>query len=252
MSCPQLTAEPDPPTAPYVRPPQGGSPPSPYSGSPHPAAPYGLALAVKVIAVAWCVLLLVDCVAAFQAGAVWQAAAARGLAWSQVGVTLYDSTGPLYLIVQVAAYLVGSLWLYRSRQFVDVLSPTFRHTRTTSGIWLAWAFPVVNLWFPYQLVRDIRRGTIGPAATVGPVRVWWLLWLLWMVADLAQWWVVLNGAGEAGPSSELATMTPWCATGAAALGIACGVLWLRLIDDVTSAQRARVAALEQEYGEAPR
>jgi hypothetical protein len=244
MSHPQIPAEPDPQTASYVQPPQGASPPSPY-GSPRPAGPYGLALAVKIIAVAWCVLLLVDWVAAFQAGAVWQEAAARGLAWGQVEVTLYDSTGSLFLVVQVVAYLVGSLWLYRSRQFVDVLSPSFRHARRASGVWLAWAFPVINFWYPYQVVRDIRRGTIGPVATVASVRVWWLLWLLWLVADIARSWVVLSAATEAGPSSELATMTPWFATGATALGIACGVLWLRLIDDVTSAQRARLAALEQ-------
>jgi hypothetical protein len=49
-------------------------------------------------------------------------------------------------------------------------------------VWLGWVIPVVSLWFPYQVVRDILRATCGavrgvsvPRNLLGP---WWTSWLL--------------------------------------------------------------------------
>ncbi|MFD2796141.1 DUF4328 domain-containing protein [Promicromonospora vindobonensis] len=192
------------------------------------------------IAVAWCLLLLVDCVAAFQASDVWRDAATSGLAWGQVEVTPYDSIGYFYLPVQVAAFLVGCRWLYRSRRLADVLSPSSRHTHRPSRVWLAWAFPVINLWFPYQVVRDIRRATVGPAATTAPVQLWWLLWLVWIAVDVAAYLVLDAVTPAIGPDATLVTAVRWFVTGSTVLGVACGAVWLRLIDEITSAQRARL------------
>jgi hypothetical protein len=226
-------------------PPRVASVPDGRGGPPSLVGPFGLAIAVQLVAAAWCVLLVVDWVAAFGASAVWQDAAARGQVWSQIEPTLYDSTGNLHLAAQVIAFLVGSLWLYRSRRLVDRLSPSYRHARTAAAVWPAWALPVVNFWFPYQIVRDIRRATIGPAASAGPVRVWWLTWLLWMVTDLVMAGVILTGTAEAVPRPELSTVFPWVVSGSAVLGIACGALWLRLVVEITSAQRTRIAAVER-------
>jgi hypothetical protein len=197
---------------------------------------------VQGIAVAWCLLLLVDCVAAFQAADVWRDAATNGLGWWQIEGTPYASIGYFYLPVQVAAFLVGSRWLYRSRRLADVLSPSFRHTHRPSRVWLAWAFPVVNLWFPYQVVRDIRRATVGPATTAAPVRLWWLLWLVWIAVDTVAY-VVLDAVTPAiGPDARLVTVVQWFVTGSTVLGVTCGALWLRLVDEITSAQRAGLTA----------
>lgn len=219
--------------------PQLGSPSLSSDGAtPALAGPYGLAHAVRAIAVAWCLLLLVDCVAVFQVAGVWRDAAANGLGWWQVEDTPYDSIGYFYLPVQVVAFLIGSQWLYRSRRVADVLSPSFRHTHRPSRVWLAWAFPVLNFWFPYQVVRDIRRATIGLATTAAPVRRWWLLWLVWFAVDAAAY-VVLNAVTPAvGPDATLVAAVQWFAAGSAVLGIACGALWLWLVDEITSAQRA--------------
>jgi hypothetical protein len=222
------------------------SPPPDVRDEPTPLdGPYGLSIAVRVIAAAWCVLLVVDWAAALGAAAVWQDAAARGQVWSQIEPTLYDSTGNLHLAAQAIAFVVGSLWLYRSRRLVDRLSPSYRHARTPAAVWPAWALPVVNLWFPYQIVRDIRRATIGPTASAGPVRMWWLMWLLWMVTDLVMAGVILTGTAEAVPRPELSTVLPWVVSGSAVLGIACGALWLRLVVEITAAQRTRIAPVQR-------
>lgn len=236
---PHHGADTPPPQVVPLPPPDTRDQPAPLVG------PYGLAIAVRVIAAAWCVLLVVDWVAVLGAAAVWRDAAARGQVWSQIEPTLYDSTGNLHLVAQVTAFIVGSLWLYRSRRLVDRLSPSYRHDRTAAAVWPAWALPVVNLWFPYQIVRDIRRATIGPAASAGPVRLWWLAWLLWMVTDLVVVGVILTGTAEVVPRPELSTVLPWVVSGSAVLGIACGALWLRLVVEITTAQRTRIAEVER-------
>jgi hypothetical protein len=148
-------------------------------------------------------------------------------------------------VAQIVAFFVGSLWLFRSRRLVDRLSPSYRHARTAAAVWPAWVLPVVNFWFPYQVVRDIRRATIGPSASAGPVRMWWMTWLLWMVTDLVLAGVILTGTAEAVPGPELSTVLPWVVSASAALGIVSGVLWLRLVVDITAAQRSRIAAVER-------
>jgi hypothetical protein len=212
--------------------------PSTDVAAPAIAAPYGLARAVQGIAVAWCLLMLVDCVTAFQAAGLWQDAATSGRVWGQVESTPYESIAYLYLPVQVAAFLVGSLWLYRSRLVADALSPSFRHVHRPSRVWLAWAFPLLNLWFPYQVVRDTRRATVGPRATSAPVRLWWVLWLTWLASDVVAFFVT-GVSPETVPDATLMIAVPWTAAGSAVLGSACGALWLWLVADITSAQRRR-------------
>ena len=216
---------------------------SPHGGSSSPAGPFGLALAVKVVTAVWCLLPIVDCMAAYRAVAAWQEPTAGGLVWSQAETTLYDSTGYLYLPMQIVAFLVGSQWLYRSRLLADDLLPSYRHVHRPSRVWLAWALPVVNLWFPFQVVRDVHRATIGPAARTASVRLWWLLWLLWLTADVASY-AVAGAATGTGADAAPASVLFWLATGSALLCVACAALWLRLIEDITSAQRARLATLE--------
>jgi hypothetical protein len=193
--------------------------------------PYGLARVVQGIAVAWCLLLLVDCVEAFQAAGNWRDAATNGRVPGPAEAASYEWIGYLYVPVQIAAFLVGSLWLYRSRLVADAVSPSFRHVHRPSRVWLAWAFPVLNLWFPYQVVRDTRRATVGPGATSGVVRPWWVLWLAWLAADVVAFFVT-------GVTPEAVA---WMAAGSAVLGSACGALWLRLVADITSGQRRGAA-----------
>lgn len=203
--------------------------------SPAVAGPYGLAHVVRGIAVVWCLLLIVDLVGVYRAPGAWADAASGGSGWAQAEVALYASTAYLYLPVQIVAFLVGSSWLYRSRQLADALSPSFRHKHPHYRVWLAWAFPVVNLWFPYQFVRDVRRATVGPVVTTAPVRLWWLLWLVCLAADLTTF--VAAASAEVGSDATL-SVVPWLVTGSSALGVVGGVLWLRIVQEITSAQRA--------------
>ncbi|GAB2501767.1 hypothetical protein GCM10027063_46440 [Promicromonospora xylanilytica] len=211
---------------------------SSQGSSPAVTGPYGLAHVVRAIAVVWCLLLIVDLVGVYRAPGAWADAASGGPGWAQAEVALYASTAYLYLPVQIAAFLVGSSWLYRSRQLADALSPSFRHKHPPYRAWLAWAFPVVNLWFPYQFVRDIRRATVGPVVTTAPVRLWWLLWLVCLAADLATF--VAAASAEVGSDATL-SVVPWLVTGSSALGVVGGVLWLRIVQEITSAQRAGLA-----------
>lgn len=94
-----------------------------------------------------------------------------------------DVTDRGVAITLVGTFVMAALlflnWLYRVRDNAEVLSPDeHRHGRR----WLTWgwAVPVVNLWFPKQIVDDIwnASGDRLQQHRSGLVRAWWAAWLL--------------------------------------------------------------------------
>jgi hypothetical protein len=98
----------------------------------------------------------------------------------------------LWAVADVAAYLVTAVmvivWLYTLHHSSRMDRRVLRHG---SG-WAigGWMVPVLNLWRPFQMVSDVRRGATGDAGAPVPLRQgwWWGTWLALLVVV-----VVVNG-----------------------------------------------------------
>jgi hypothetical protein len=83
-------------------------------------------------------------------------------------------------LVYLATGIVWIIWFYRARRNVEAWSPVFQRRSTGWSIG-AWFCPIVNLWFPYVIAKDIlddteRREHGSRLARPGrPLLVlWWL------------------------------------------------------------------------------
>lgn len=201
--------------------------------APAPAAPTGLATATTVLAVVWTAFQVGFFLTAQGAVEPYEAALAAGRSLTTV-ITPYDDLASLALPVQVAMFVVGCLWLQQSRRVAVALSPAVRQARRPVWVWLGWVVPVVILWFPFQVVRDLRAAAVGGRA---PARLgwWWASWLVGMWAS-QQASLVSMGARRVDP--EVIPVLE--GIGAVAMLVAC-VLWVGVVRDVTAALRARLA-----------
>ena len=93
--------------------------------------------------------------------------------WS-LGV--YYACTVLCVIALVAAWVTGSMWLHRARRNAEALEPDRAHTRRSGWAWAGWVVPVAALWFPFQVVRDVRRA-LAPLESVALIGFWWTLFL---------------------------------------------------------------------------
>lgn len=90
----------------------------------------------------------------------------------------------LPMTLSLACAIVTIVWLYRARMNVEGLA----HQRRAKG-WVigGWFCPVVNLWFPFQIVEDIAK-VDKPARRAHadyPIRfAWWVCWLLSWITGL--------------------------------------------------------------------
>ncbi|MEU2199373.1 DUF4328 domain-containing protein [Isoptericola sp. NPDC019482] len=216
--------------------PPAGAPSAPAGWAPPvlaPAAPTGLAAAAVALAVTWCAIQVVLLAAAFQAVEPYEAALAAGGSLSSVS-TPYDELGSFLLPLQVATFVVACLWLQQCRRAAVALSPTVRQVRGPVWVWLGWAVPVVSLWFPFQVVRDVRAAAVGGRA---PSRLgWW--WACWLVGLWASNQAAFSSLGLAARDPETIPVFEGLATVAVAAG---AVLWTGLVREITAGLRARLA-----------
>ncbi|MFD6134934.1 DUF4328 domain-containing protein [Isoptericola sp. NPDC060257] len=203
------------------------------SPAPAPATPTGLATATVALAVAWSVVQVVLLAASFPAVAPYEAALAAGGSLLSVS-TPYDELGNLLLPLQVAAFVVACLWLQQCRRIAMVLSPAVRQVRGPVWVWLGWAVPVVSLWFPFQVVRDVRAAAVGGRT---PSRLgWW--WACWLVGLWASNQAAFSSLGLAARDPETVPVFEGLATVAVVAG---AVLWIGLVREITGGLRARLA-----------
>ena len=92
----------------------------------------------------------------------------------------------------IATAVAVIVWLWRVRSNAVELAEA-NHRRSRVWVWLGWIVPVVNLWFPYQVVADIHRASdpdldpwdaVPRRPTPRWLLLWWLPWLVASVADL--------------------------------------------------------------------
>ncbi|MFG1907037.1 DUF4328 domain-containing protein [Kribbella sp. NPDC048928] len=124
------------------------------------------------------------------------------------GVQSIAGTGPFlnlvsYLLLGTAIAFV--LWLWRARENVDFLYSPFApqpivpphrlHRRVPGWVVGAWFCPIVQFWYPLQVVEDVVRASEPVsrpgAARSGRIRTllygWWASW--------TGFWVILLGGG---------------------------------------------------------
>ena len=106
--------------------------------------------------------------------------------WTAVEVLAILVTGVLFIV-----------WLYTVHRSSRMDRRVMRHK---SG-WAigGWFVPVLNLWRPFQMVSDVRRGATGDAEAGVSIRQgWW--WGTWLVVLLSSLYVNrLYGISDAAP-----------------------------------------------------
>lgn len=230
---PESTALPPAPRQPTSGPQYGSLPPGPVL-----AVPSGLATASIVLACAWMAAQVLRVITAPEAARVMADAAAGGSTYLDAEFVAYDAVSLAGNPIIVAAYIVTCLWLYRSRTLAEAFQPHYHHQRGPIWAWLGWWVPVVSLWFPYQVVRDVRRAT-APRPVTG-IGWWWATWLVFFWFSRTADRVSVRSTPEA---TEMASnvLVPYEVV-ATVGGVVALVLWIRIVRAITAAQHERLAA----------
>ena len=225
----QRTQPYDPGPAPPVPPAGSGRPPVPV-----PAVPSGTARVAIVVAICLAMAQVLVFVASVPARPVADRILQEGLsaAAGSPFYLFYSQAGGLAQALALAAFVVGCLWLHTSRAFVVATRPEVIQERGPVWVWLGWVVPVVSLWFPFQVVGGIRRGSVrGP---LRPIGAWWFAWLIF-VSSLFFRYTVSAGSESFRVTVEMPL--PAVEGVGAAAGIVALVLWIQIIRTVTAGQR---------------
>jgi heme/copper-type cytochrome/quinol oxidase subunit 2 len=148
----------------------------------------------------------------------------------------YVGTG-LALAGLVAGWVTGSLWLHRARTNAEALGPGRPHARRAGWAWGGWVTPVVALWFPFQVVRDVRRA-LSPLATTALIGCWWALFLATEIGWRTSW----NLQTDALVSFENAATARQMSVITAAVMVAALAAWAEVLRVVTLEQHERMYA----------
>lgn len=214
--------------------------PNPYAAYPYQDshAPRGLAIASAILAGGIALLQLGAGLAAPAAADAYARAARDGVSPMDTVLTVYDAFTILQTPAMLAAYIVTCLWLQKSWNLLQERAPSFHPTRSKIWAWLGWWVPIVSLWFPYQVVRDIRRGSLGHPQGSGILAGWWACWLIFQIGYQIP--SAMTTSSEPSNPSTFDAL-PWVEgvnTIAVLIGLAC---WLGIIRQVARGQEALLA-----------
>ena len=228
-----------PPTAPYDGPPAAYYPyGTPLYTLPPLRSTAGLGTATIVLACLWTAFQVLRLATAPQATDALRAASDGGRSAWDSALTGYELVILVSIPVQVAVYVVACLWLYRSRSTAVAANPGFVHERSRVWSWLGWWVPIVSFWFPYQVVRDVRRAT-SPRPVSG-IGLWWGSWLVFLTLSNGVERLTNNRSdGSAAAAADLLVGLELVSTVAMVVALA---LWVRIVQDVRRAQELRIAA----------
>ncbi|MFF0339122.1 DUF4328 domain-containing protein [Kribbella sp. NPDC004875] len=196
--------------------------PWPYQGSgpfqPLPYGPLPRYRPLRTVAIVSIVLMGLTCVAAvIQSVLLWRSydevkRFVYGLLSEDEldrGIESVSGSGPLLNLVSYLLMGTGIaflIWLWQARENTDFLhSPAAPrpadpmrglHRRSHGWIVGAWFCPIVQFWYPLQIVEDVARASEPPeqlgAARSGRMRTllygWWSAW--------TGFWVILVGGGS--------------------------------------------------------
>ncbi|MFD2796134.1 DUF4328 domain-containing protein [Promicromonospora vindobonensis] len=185
---------------------------------PLPEPPAGLAVGAIVAA---CCLLFVELAEL----AILLVTGGRGGAVAGIEIGLgfrFDPNGDtVSLLFGLAAFAAAGVWLQASRSFAEAANPVARFTHGRVWTWFGWWVPVVFLWVPYGVVRDVRRALVPNGGHRVALGLWWSFWLLSGLRVLA----------SSSADAEIIVRS----VAVAALTVAFG-WWVRIIREITRAQ----------------
>lgn len=155
--------------------------------------------------------------------------------WSSAS---YETSGTMDLLVgiegltvlsNVAAVVATGVWLLNLRRVAQAVSPSTHQRRSSYWAFLGWIVPVVNLWFPYQVVADASRGVGSKVKNLWP---WWIAWLAFLLVNQL---TVLSA--DFAPENDL---TAWIRAQQilGVLAVVAFVLWCRVVRSATAAATA--------------
>lgn len=116
----------------------------------------------------------------------------------------------LGLLVTIAAGVTFIVWIYRSRRNAERVSYGAEHRHSRGWVIGSWFTPIVNLWYPLQIVQDVWRA-FDPAQQDRPLQArdkngflvgWWTAYLLMSWVGGAVGRLVLR-------EDDLATVATW-------------------------------------------
>jgi hypothetical protein len=133
-------------------------------------------------------------------------------------VLLWVNAGAM--VIAAVAFIV---WLWRARANAELLVGPHGQRLTREWVIGAWICPVVNLWFPYQVVVDVWRASTPNRDHRDGLVVWW--WMTFLVSWLFTRFITLAGV------VDTIALIASCA-----LDIASGVLALLVVRRITDWQ----------------
>ena len=214
----------------------------------HPASPYYSAqyaarqpkdlTALGILAFATAALATAStCLTASVLGRAVRIRAEQGRDAYDWSLGLYYAGELLTSLSLLAGFVTGSMWLHRARRNAEVMEPSGVHRRRAGWAWGGWVTPVVALWFPFQVVRDVRRA-LTPLSTAGLVGFWWTLFLVSEVLA----WNSQNLQSAAFAQLQYVELARVASIVGAAVTIAALVGWGQVLRAVTLEQHQRMYA----------
>lgn len=163
-------------------PPAAVYPPPPGFYAPPPEPVHGLMVGAIVVAALYTVVQVIEAGLAWPAEQEYLDAADNGTKAYDVW-TPYDLAALPQFPLLIATYVVTCLWLFKVRTNHEILSPGTHHARKRGWVWGGWVCPVVSLWFPFQIVRDVARDPRTYTSGNALIGWWWAAWLIALFTD---------------------------------------------------------------------
>jgi hypothetical protein len=204
----------------------------PAAGQPRDLTALGVLAFVSAAVATAC-----TCASAVVLGRAARIRAEEGLDALDWSLAVYYAGAALAAISLVAGWVTGSLWLHRARANAVALDPDRPQSLGGGWAWGGWLTPVLALWFPLKMVRDVRRATT-PRGSTGLLGFWWALFL----ATEVGLWASFNLQGDALARFENAATAHQMSVMTAAVMVAALAGWGEVLRAVTTEQHARMYA----------
>jgi len=132
--------------------------------------------------------------------------------------------------------IFSAVWIYRASWNARQLRPL--EGRITPGWAVGWFFvPIMSLWKPYQAMKQTWEAS-HDAGVPGFVPAWWGLWVVTSLTSNAGFQMSMKAE-----YTDDFRMVSTIDLISAPLNILCAVLFIRLINAITAAQRGKAPGL---------